>query len=319
MDTEPMSQRLTRARLDRAEGYRLLDVLQDELTQRATLPGLEQIAPGYADWIVTALFGGTYLREGLSLRDRQLINLATLTAVGGVDPQLSGHARTALRVGLTREQVIEVFVSGALHRRVQGTGRAVGRRGRARRRGAGSLTMRPMIRTVLGDIPAEELGVCDAHDHLFIRSPLLPGQELDDAPAALAELDAFAALGGRAVVQSTPWGLGPRTGELPGLSRRSGVHLVSATGMHQAKHYDPSELERVRGGPRRPDPARSRHSHPVGAVGCRRSGHAVPAERPAPADRAGTRPRPRSRHLHREPGPRIRSRMAPPLTASPSV
>jgi predicted metal-dependent phosphotriesterase family hydrolase len=95
-----------------------------------------------------------------------------------------------------------------------------------------------MIRTVLGDIAPDELGVCDAHDHLFLRSPMLPGQELDDTTAALTELRAFAALGGRAVVQWTPWGMGPRTRTLAALSRQTGVHIVSATGMHQAKHYD---------------------------------------------------------------------------------
>jgi len=105
--------------------------------------------------------------------------------------------------------------------------------------------MSAAIRTVLGDIPPEQLGVCDAHDHLFLNSPMLPGQELDDAGAALAELDAFAALGGRAIAQWTPWGLGPRTAELPKLSRRCGVHIIAATGMHQAKHYDRAELERV--------------------------------------------------------------------------
>ncbi|MDR6975228.1 putative metal-dependent phosphotriesterase family hydrolase [Streptomyces sp. 3330] len=26
-------------------------------------------------------------------------------------------------------------------------------------------------RTVLGDLPAERLGVCDAHDHLFVGRP----------------------------------------------------------------------------------------------------------------------------------------------------
>ncbi|MFB9839594.1 carboxymuconolactone decarboxylase family protein [Actinoallomurus acaciae] len=101
--------RTEQARLDREEGYRLLNVLQDETTQRA-FPGVEEIAPGFPDWIITALFGGTYLREGLSLRDRQLVNLAALTAVGGVDPQLTGHVRTSLRIGMTREEVIEVFV-----------------------------------------------------------------------------------------------------------------------------------------------------------------------------------------------------------------
>jgi 4-carboxymuconolactone decarboxylase len=101
---------MTPAKLDRDEGYRMLDVLQDKETQQAALPGLDALAPGFADWIVTSLFGGTYLRDGLSLRDRQLVNLAALAALGGVDPQLSGHVRTSLRVGLAREQVIEVFV-----------------------------------------------------------------------------------------------------------------------------------------------------------------------------------------------------------------
>ncbi|WP_018680454.1 carboxymuconolactone decarboxylase family protein [Actinokineospora enzanensis] len=108
--TRPLSEQLTPARLDRAEGYRLLDLLQDSGTQQAALPGLEELAPGYADWIVTALFGGTYQRDGLSLRDRQLVNLAALTALGGVDPQLAGHVRTSLRVGLTHAEIIEVFV-----------------------------------------------------------------------------------------------------------------------------------------------------------------------------------------------------------------
>ena len=67
-----------------------------------------------------------------------------------------------------------------------------------------------MIRTVLGDVSAAELGVCDAHDHLFFRSAQLAGQELDDADAAAAELRAFATLGGQAVVQWTSFGRGRR-------------------------------------------------------------------------------------------------------------
>ncbi|MFB4299811.1 carboxymuconolactone decarboxylase family protein [Actinomadura sp. NTSP31] len=101
---------LTEATLDRAEGHRLLDVLQDETTREATFPALEGLAPGFADWVVTSLFGGTYQREGLSLRDRQLLNLAALTALGGVEPQLTGHVRTCLRLGMAREEIIESFV-----------------------------------------------------------------------------------------------------------------------------------------------------------------------------------------------------------------
>jgi predicted metal-dependent phosphotriesterase family hydrolase len=103
------------------------------------------------------------------------------------------------------------------------------------------------VRTVVGDVPAEELGVCDAHDHLFFGSPRLPGQELRSVSAARAELTAFAAQGGGAVVQWTPYGLGRRADELPALSRETGVRIVAATGLHQAVHYDDATLAGLRG------------------------------------------------------------------------
>lgn len=62
------------------------------------------------DWVVSAVFGGTYQREGLSLRDRRLINLGALTALGGVDPQLAGHVHTSMRVGMSEQEVIEALV-----------------------------------------------------------------------------------------------------------------------------------------------------------------------------------------------------------------
>ncbi|MDF2265213.1 phosphotriesterase [Streptomyces coacervatus] len=103
------------------------------------------------------------------------------------------------------------------------------------------------VRTVLGDLRPEDLGVCDAHDHLFIRSPQLPGQELSDAAGARAELEAFRAAGGASVVQWTPWGMGRRAADLPLLSRAAGVHVVCATGLHQAAHYAPELLAELRG------------------------------------------------------------------------
>ncbi|MEU0944327.1 phosphotriesterase [Streptomyces canus] len=103
------------------------------------------------------------------------------------------------------------------------------------------------VRTVAGDVPAGELGVCDAHDHLFFGSPQLPGQELRSLSAARAELVAFAELGGGTVVQWTPYGLGRRAADLPPLSRETGVRIVAATGLHQAVHYDDATLAGLRG------------------------------------------------------------------------
>ena len=104
------------------------------------------------------------------------------------------------------------------------------------------------VRTVLGDVDPRLLGMCDAHDHLFLRSPRLPGQELGDASAARAELNVFRSVGGGSVVQWTPYGMGRRVADLPLLSRSTGVHVVCATGLHQAAHYSPELLESLRGG-----------------------------------------------------------------------
>ncbi|WP_078588312.1 MULTISPECIES: carboxymuconolactone decarboxylase family protein [Streptomyces] len=100
---------LAPATLDREAGYALLADLAGPVAV-TTLGGLDALAPGFPDWIVTSLFGGTYQRAGLALRDRQIANLAALTALGGVEPQLADHVRNSLRIGMTREEITEVLV-----------------------------------------------------------------------------------------------------------------------------------------------------------------------------------------------------------------
>ena len=102
------------------------------------------------------------------------------------------------------------------------------------------------IRTVLSDRLPDAFGVCDSHDHLFLRTAVLPGQELDDEAAALAEVRAFAAAGGQAIVQWTPYGLGRRAELLPGISTSTGVSLLAATGLHRREHYPDGFVDAVR-------------------------------------------------------------------------
>ncbi|MGK5683519.1 carboxymuconolactone decarboxylase family protein [Actinoplanes sp. URMC 104] len=108
--TERLGAELQPAVLDRAAGQELLTAMQDPQTYAATIPALEELAPGFADWIVTCLFGGTYQRGVLSARDRQIATLSALAVLGSVEPQLVGHIRTALRLGLQPREVTEVFV-----------------------------------------------------------------------------------------------------------------------------------------------------------------------------------------------------------------
>ncbi|WP_327638693.1 hypothetical protein OHB24_10075 [Kribbella sp. NBC_00482] len=101
------------------------------------------------------------------------------------------------------------------------------------------------IRTVLNDLVPEALGVTDSHDHLFFRSAVLPGQELDDEAAAVAEVRAFADAGGQAIVQWTPHGLNRQAGLLPGISTSTGVSIVTATGLHRREHYPDGYVDKV--------------------------------------------------------------------------
>jgi len=90
--------------------------------------------------------------------------------------------------------------------------------------------------TVLGPVPADELGVTDAHDHLFLRSPALPGQDFDDVEKAITEvMDA----GLRTIVEVTPVGLGRNPAGMREVSERTGVHIIAATGFHRDAHYPP--------------------------------------------------------------------------------
>ena len=94
-----------------------------------------------------------------------------------------------------------------------------------------------VVRTVLGEIPAGKLGACDAHEHLFLRSPVLPGEELEDRELIATEAALLAAAGAASVVDWTPIGLGRDPEGLAYVARQTGLHVVAATGFHRQAHY----------------------------------------------------------------------------------
>ena len=60
-------------------------------------------------------FGEIYARPALAARDRQLVTLGMLTALGGCEPQLEVHINAALNVGLTPIQIIESLLHSAVY------------------------------------------------------------------------------------------------------------------------------------------------------------------------------------------------------------
>ncbi|MGO1974909.1 MAG: phosphotriesterase family protein [Propionibacteriaceae bacterium] len=96
------------------------------------------------------------------------------------------------------------------------------------------------IRTVLGDIAPDELGVTNYHEHLFQVTPLLPGEELDDEAASQAEFGHAVDDGLQAMVDATPIGLGRRPATVARLSAALGLHVVATAGVHHEGHYPAS-------------------------------------------------------------------------------
>ena len=99
----------------------------------------------------------------------------------------------------------------------------------------------PFVRTVLGDIPAATLGVTYAHEHLVIDGgrpvEMSPDFLLADMDRLSAELTSARRAGLEAAIDMMPIECGRNPEKLADLSRRAGVHLVAATGLHHERFY----------------------------------------------------------------------------------
>lgn len=88
--------------IDGTAGVKVIDALGD-------------ISPELAHQVVAWGFGEIYSRPGLEPRDRQLVTLGMLTALGGCEPQLEVHINASLNVGLTPQQIVEALLHSAVY------------------------------------------------------------------------------------------------------------------------------------------------------------------------------------------------------------
>ncbi|MVT81337.1 carboxymuconolactone decarboxylase family protein [Pantoea agglomerans] len=75
---------------------------------------LAQRAPKLAELTQQVMFGDIWQRELLSTRERSLLTLATLTALGRVQ-QLPWHIDYARQNGLTQDELVESFTHLAFY------------------------------------------------------------------------------------------------------------------------------------------------------------------------------------------------------------
>jgi len=97
-----------------AHGLEVLKRVDGEAGERV-VDSLADINPELGHQVVAWAFGEIYDRPGLAPRDRQLVTLGMLTALGGCEAQLDVHVNAALNVGLTPEQIVEALTHSAVY------------------------------------------------------------------------------------------------------------------------------------------------------------------------------------------------------------
>src|SRR3954454_43730 len=91
--------------------------------------------------------------------------------------------------------------------------------------------------SVTGPVTVERLGVVDAHDHLFMDSPGMPGQGFHDVERTVEEVEEGRASGIGTIVEMTPIGLGRRPAAMRAVAEITGVTVIAASGFHRDAHY----------------------------------------------------------------------------------
>lgn len=77
---------------------------------KRVIESLKDIAPDLGRYVIEFAFGDIYKRKGISLQQKQLVTIASLTTQGGCEPQLNVHINAALNVGLTANDIVEVII-----------------------------------------------------------------------------------------------------------------------------------------------------------------------------------------------------------------
>lgn len=100
------------------------------------------------------------------------------------------------------------------------------------------------VRTVLGDVAPETLGITYSHEHVMIDGgrpvQMVPEFDLGDVDLMARELADAGALGLRTVVDGMPCDAGRNAVKLAELTRRTGINVVAPTGLHHERYYGPA-------------------------------------------------------------------------------
>jgi 4-carboxymuconolactone decarboxylase len=94
----------------RRTGLELLEKLHGGHAGAAMVAEMANVCPAFADMTIEWALGGIMARPGLDLITRELILVASCVTMGHAVPQLRAHTEAALKVGATKEQIVETIL-----------------------------------------------------------------------------------------------------------------------------------------------------------------------------------------------------------------
>ncbi len=74
---------------------------------------IERMGNPMGEWLVDWVFGDVHARPGLSARERELIIVAVLSAIGSSDPQVAAHIRALRAIDVPWEEIEETILQTA--------------------------------------------------------------------------------------------------------------------------------------------------------------------------------------------------------------
>jgi 4-carboxymuconolactone decarboxylase len=79
------------------------------------LSKLDDIAPDLKDMVRDFAFGDVYSRPGLDIKYRQLATVAVLAALSRSPQELKAHLHGALKLGWSKQELLEVLIQQVLY------------------------------------------------------------------------------------------------------------------------------------------------------------------------------------------------------------
>ena len=96
-------------------GIDIAELLSPENLEEFMAGKVAELAPDFARMAIEFSFGDLYARDTLDIKDREIVAIASLAVLSDTGPHLRNHVRAALKVGVSKSELIEVLMQTAIY------------------------------------------------------------------------------------------------------------------------------------------------------------------------------------------------------------